>query len=82
MDGVQFTAPPTHLLADATALIDTLVQQLPPDATGAVVGLATDRGWNAAVVHRSTGGGFQVSSWIGKSWGAGLTGGGAIRATW
>jgi len=79
--GVSFTAPPVSLMADATRVLESMTAQLPPAAKGAIVGLATEAGWNAAVVHR-VGEGFVVSSWVGKSWRGGLTGGGAIRATW
>lgn len=81
MKGVAFSAPPQSLLADATRLIDEMTRELPAGTNGALVGLATERGWNAAVVHRA-GTQFHVVSWIGKSWGERLTGGGAIRASW
>lgn len=80
--GVAFTEPPTPILADATRIVSQLATDLlPPDAKGGVIGIATEKGWNAAVVHRA-GDSFQVASWIGKSWGSGLTGGAAVRATW
>lgn len=80
--GVAFTEPPTPILADATRLVgDLATQLLPREAKGGVIGVATDAGWNAAVVHRA-GERFQVASWVGKNWGSGLTGGAAVRATW
>ncbi len=66
---------------DAMHVVDSLTAQLPPGVNGAVVGVATGTGWNAAVVHR-VGESFAVASWVAKSWGGGLTGGGAVRATW
>ena len=79
--GVAFSAPPPHLIADAARVIDAMTKDLPPGTRGAVVGLATDRGVNAAVVHR-VGNRFAVASWIGKEWGSTVTAGGAVRATW
>jgi hypothetical protein len=81
MKGVAFNAPPSSLLADATKLIDQMAAGLPADAKGAVVGIATEAGWNAAVVHRA-GERFQVVSWIGKQWDSPPTGGAAVRASW
>lgn len=79
--GVEFKPPPLSLLADATAVLRDMTAQLPPEANGAIIGLATQGGWNAAVVHR-VGDSFAVGGWIGKTWQGGLTGGGAIRAVW
>lgn len=81
MKGVAFNAPPTSILADATKLIDQVAAGLPADAKGAVVAIATEGGWNAAIVHRA-GDHFQIASWLGKSWDSPLTGGAAVRATW
>jgi len=79
--GVAFIPPPTPLLSDAVRVIDRMTAQLPPDAVGAIVSLSTKDGWNAAVVHR-VGSRFAVVCWIGKHWGGGVTGAGAIRAVW
>ena len=68
-------------MADAARALEAVTQQLPSHASGAVVGLATDRGMNAAVVHR-IGSRFAVASWVGKSWGSRITAGGAVQATW
>lgn len=79
--GVAFNPPPTNLLADATRIVSEMVAQLPPDAKGGVIAVATPRGWNAAIVHRA-GESFEIGAWVGKSWQGGLTGGGAVRASW
>lgn len=79
--GVAFTAPPTRLLADATKALEASLAMLPPDAQGAVIGLATDTGWNAAVVHKVHQQ-WTVGAWVGKDWGTGITGGGVIRGSW
>lgn len=79
--GVAFNAPPTSLMADATAVLDAMSAQLPPDANGAIVAVATDAGWNAAIMHRVDNR-WAVGAFVGKNWGSSVTGGGAIRATW
>lgn len=80
--GVEFTPPPTALLAHAEQLVSQMAEQLlPADAKGGVIAVGTDRGWNAAIVHRASDH-FEIASWVGKSWGAGLTGGARVRATW
>jgi hypothetical protein len=79
--GVAFNPPPISLMAEASQVLNEMTAQLPPGVNGAIVGIATQSGWNAAVVHR-IGESFAVSSWIGKTWQGGLTGGGALRAVW
>lgn len=81
MKGVTFTPPPTSLMADATRIVTDLAKSLPPGSQGGIIAVATDTGWNAAVVHRA-GERFQVASWIGKDWTGSLTGGGAVRTSW
>ena len=81
LKGVAFNAPPPGLLADAHRAIAALTKDLPPGTNGAVVGVATDAGVNAAVVHR-VGDRFAVGAWIGKAWGSRIQGGGAIGASW
>ena len=65
LKGVAFTAPPPHLIADASRIINQMTQDLPTGTNGAVVALVTDAGVNAAVVHR-LGDHFAVGAWIGK----------------
>jgi protein-L-isoaspartate O-methyltransferase len=79
--GVAFNAPPQNLLGQATALLDAQMKALPPGTNGAVVGIATESGWNAAVVSK-VGDHAVVHAWVGKEWGKELTGGAAVRATW
>lgn len=79
--GVAFQPPPASLLAQATELLQQTTAQLPPGTNGAIVGLATEKGWNAAIVHRVDDH-FVVAGWLGKHWGESLTGGAAVRATW
>lgn len=79
--GVAFTEPPPHLIADVQQSIQQAVAQLPPDAKGAIVGVTTAQGVNAAVVARLEHG-WMVQSWIGKDWHAPLSGGAAVTKSW
>lgn len=67
--GVEFNAPPPHLMADAMRVIDDTMAALPPDADAALVGIATNTGENAAFVARVPGG-IEVYAWVGKTWGS------------
>src|SRR5947207_1759997 len=69
---VAFNSPPPHLISDAIAHVTAQMAQVPKDAHGAVVAVAT-RGpdgmpsINAAVaIHGPMG--VQVVTWIGKTW--------------
>jgi hypothetical protein len=79
--GVAFNPPPISIMAEASQVLNEMTAQLPPQANGAVIGIATQSGWNAAVMHR-TDKTWTVGAWVGKHWNGGLTGGGAIRAVW
>ena len=69
LKGVEFNPPPPSILASVMRQIDAQVATLPPDADAALVGVATNKGVNAAFVARVPGG-FEVQAWIGKTWGA------------
>jgi CTP:molybdopterin cytidylyltransferase MocA len=79
--GVEFTAPPSHLLKDVQASIAQALKDLPPEKTGAVVLIATTAGINAAVVTR-IGDHFATRSWVGKRWGEPLSGGADVMVSW
>lgn len=81
--GVAFEPPPAHLLPDIMASMARAIATLPPDADGAIVGIATDKGANAAIVARLPAG-FEVQAWIGKSWGERVTYGAEVQKvfTW
>jgi hypothetical protein len=68
-------------LRDVEAQIGRALAALPADAKGALVGIATAEGVNAAVVTR-VGAGWDVAVWIGKSWSAPAVGGAVVRKTW
>lgn len=65
--GVAFNTPPEHLIPSIRESIDRAVATLPAGASGALVGVATPRGANAAIVAR-TASGWQVAAWVGKTW--------------
>lgn len=77
--GVAFAPPPRAMLPDITASIARAASGLAV-GEGAVVGIATDAGWNGAVVVRAPHG-IDVHAWVGKSWGTQLTGGVEVRKT-
>ena len=65
--GVAFIPPPIDLLPSITDALTVALAQLPPDARGAVVGVATDTGVNAAIVSKLPSG-WAVQAWVGKTW--------------
>lgn len=75
--GVAFTEPPIRC-RPSRPQFDEIANRLPANAQGAIVGLATEAGWNAAVVHRVNWQ-IQVAGWVGKSWGSKLTSGAVVR---
>lgn len=80
--GVNFSPPPPKLLEQAETLVKNTFAHLPPGTNGALVGVATSAGWNAAVVHRTDNEHVEVAAWIGKNWGDKLSGGSVVRVTW
>lgn len=81
-NGVAFNAPPPHLIPDLQHSIATALQTLPPDKRGALVGIVTETGVNAAIVARVNDV-WAVQAWVGKSWGEKHVEAGAqIRASW
>jgi len=81
MTGVVFNQPPDHLIPDISASIQRAVAALPQGKSGAIVGVATDAGVNAAVVAKLNET-WTVQAWVGKTWGGSVTGGAQILATW
>ena len=76
--GVEFNPPPPSLMTSVMRQIDAQVATLPPDADAALVSVATNAGVNAAFVARVPGG-FEVVTWVGKSWGEAVTYGGGVK---
>lgn len=79
--GVKFTEPPPDRLRPIAEAIQSAVNTLPPEAKGAIVGIANEQGANAALVVRA-GERIQILSWIGKEWGGSTNYGAAVRAQW
>ena len=74
--GVVVT-PATQIGDGIQLAVANVLAGLPPDAHGAIVGIATREGLNLAFAYR-VGKGFEVGAWVGKSgWtqplGAGVT---------
>jgi hypothetical protein len=78
---IRTNDPPAHLLHDAIAHVNAAILELPPNADGALVGVATETGANAAIVMK-TPFGFQVVGWIGKNWGESITYGAEVQKVW
>lgn len=81
MTGVAFNQPPALLIPDISASIAKAVAALPQGKSGAIVGVATTTGVNAAVIARLDDT-WSVQAWVGKDWGKSVTGGAQILATW
>ena len=81
LPGVQFKTPPSQFMQTIQAELDRSLAALPAGAQGALVGIATAAGVNAAIVTR-VGPGWDVAAWIGKSWGEPVVGGALVRKTW
>jgi hypothetical protein len=78
MSGVQLHQPPSELRAAINAKAREAIGTLPPTANGAFVGIATEAGWNLAVLAR-VGDRIDVAGYVGKSWGAPLDVGAQVR---
>ena len=71
MSGVQLNQPPSALRAAINAKAREAIGALPHTANGAFVGIATEAGWNVAVLAR-IGDRIDVAGFVGKRWGAPL----------
>ena len=65
--GVEMQVPPASIMPSITAALNRACAEIPPDKSGALMGIVTERGVNLAIVHR-VGDDFQVSAWVGRSW--------------
>ncbi len=80
--GVQFNAPPAGPIAEAAMRITSdALAQLPPNANGGILAIATTKGVNAVIVHRLNDH-FKVAGWVGKTWGQPIEAGASLVATW
>lgn len=78
--GVALNAPPVSILAQATKMVSEAVATIPPGSKGALVAIATEKGVNLALASK-VGDHVEVTTWIGKSWGAPIAGGAAVKVT-
>lgn len=66
--GVVYSLSPPSGLSDSIAkAVAQAVAAIPPDKTGALIGVVTERGTNLVLVGRSAGGAVQAQAWVGKS---------------
>jgi hypothetical protein len=79
--GVAMNVPPASLLDAMTKEVKDAVATLPDGARGALVGVATTKGVNLAVVSKLNGH-VDVTAWIGKSWSEPIAGGSAVQIHW
>ena len=81
LQGVALNPPPASILEAVTGEVTRAVATMPEGGRGALVGIATTRGVNLAVVSKQ-GEHVTVLGWIGKSWGAPVAGGAAVQVQW
>lgn len=79
--GVIMNAPPAVLLDAITKQVRDAVATLPEGSRGALVGVATTKGINLAVVSKVNQH-VDVTAWVGRSWGAPIDGGAAVQVHW
>lgn len=73
---------PARVISDSIkAAVDRTLGELPPGTHGAIVGIATDKGVNLAIAHRSDHG-WEVAAYIGKTWTGPIEGGAFVKKTW
>lgn len=84
-DGVQMNEPPGELIESTMGVIGKAVAQLKDGEKGKLVWVATKNGdklaVNAAVVNKFNDH-FEVTLWIGKTWGQPISAGVAGAVTW
>ena len=68
MSGVAFNEPSPDHVPGLMESINRAFADLPHDVDAALVGVATDKGSNAAFLIR-VGETWKVETWIGKEWG-------------
>jgi hypothetical protein len=79
--GVQFDPPAPSIRAAAEAIVRRAARELPRGFNHAVISYDTERGMNAAIVHRA-GDYIEIVGWIGKAPGERVEGGGQVLLTW
>jgi hypothetical protein len=83
-------AVPGVVIVPTSAVAKSIQQQaaeylrlLPPETNGAVLTVETGAGFNLAVAHKSRGGRWGVTTWIGKSgWSEPVSGGVSAQIVW
>lgn len=66
--GVVYSLTPPPGLSDQLArAVERAVAAIPPDRSGAVIGVLTERGTNLVLAGRAADGRLQAQAWVGKS---------------
>jgi hypothetical protein len=82
MKGVAFNQPPSLLLPSISQAMAEALRSVPNDKQGALVGIVTEHGVNAAIVTRFPEE-WAVQAWIGKTWsGSDINIGASVMKTW
>lgn len=82
MPGVV-TVPTSVVAASIQAQALEYLRLLPPESNGAVLQIETGAGFNLAVAHKSKGGRWGVTTWVGKSgWAQPVSGGVSAQIVW
>lgn len=81
--GVELNAPPPHLFRDISESVEAFASTLKAGEQGGLVGIATTKGGQIAVVQK-IGGAGTIVAWIGKAngWGEPLDAGLAWQIKW
>ena len=72
---------PTTIAASIRSSVAAVLGDLPADAKGAVVAIATEKGVNLAVAYRGERG-LTVGAYIGKEWSRPIEGGVVVTKIW
>jgi hypothetical protein len=81
--GVELAPPPAIVYSQIAESVEAFAQTLRPNEQGGLIGIATTKGVNVAIVQR-IGGHSTIVGWVGKrsGWGAPLEGGLAWKLRW
>jgi hypothetical protein len=81
--GVSMTPPPDAILGQVTGMVARAMQSIPPNARGALVGIATTDATGNTNVNLAlavkVNEHVSVLSWIGKNWQRPVEGGAAVQ---
>lgn len=79
--GVQFEPPAASIRAQAEAIVREGAREIPAGFSNAVIRYRTDRGLQAAIVHRA-GKHVEIVGWLGKKGGERVEAGTEVAFIW